>query len=88
MRYEPIFEVGDVVIITNPDECRYGCSDEMRRLVGQETVVESRRIDFHKNYEYRLRIDNGMWTWCDRSVRLVEEKDILESDEDISILIS
>lgn len=81
------FKVGDIVrVVDTPyKDCPFVWVDEMSDFCGEEVkITDVFWIESLNAHGYLISEDCGDSTWCENC--FVQESDIEESDEDISVL--
>ena len=84
------FKVGDKVYVVDEPywQCPFNWVDEMTELCGQEvTITQVVWSSSKKEYLYRVAESRIRLAWC-RNCFTQFEEDILETDEDITSLLS
>lgn len=76
------FQVGDTVVVTpEVKNCRYGCNEEMKKMIGKEFVVEIS----DPGYNYYV-LAGAFWHFDEESLQLITPLPSVQEEELLALL--
>lgn len=76
------FQVGDTVVVTpEVKNCRYGCNEEMKKMIGKEFVVKI--SDPGRNHYF---LAGAFWHFDEKSLQLITPLPSVQEEELLALL--